>query len=327
MRQVQFSRFGGPEVLEIVSRPTPRPERHQALIHVRAAGINFFETLLRENRYAVSPELPFVPGVEIAGIVAAVGEGVVLRVGARVAVPLFAYGASGGYSDYALVDAMHVVPLPEALSFEAATALMVQGLTALVLVRQIPPDGKTVLITAAAGGVGSLLIQLAKRAGAKTVIAVASTPLKLDIAHRLGADLGIDYTRPKWTDEAPAPDLIYESVGGDVTPACLRSLAPGGQLVIYGALNIQRFALGVDELKGMIFKNQSLTGFLLAGHRTPDQLANELRELFDLAARGELTVTVGGTYPLERVADAHRALTARATTGKLVLTMDSAAHG
>lgn len=321
MRQVQFSRFGGPEVLDLVSRPMPEPGRQQALIQVRAAGINFFETLLRENQYAVTPELPFVPGVEIAGTVAAAGDGISLPVGARVAVPLFAYGAAGGYSEYVLVDGAHVIPLPDDLSFEAATALMVQGLTALVLVREIPPRDKTVLITAAAGGVGSLLIQLAKRTGARTVIAAASAPSKLAMARDLGADVVVDYTRATWTDDIPVPDIIYESVGGDVTPACLRALAPGGQLVIYGSLNIQRFALGVDELKTLIFKNQSLTGFLLAGHRTPDQLASDLRELFGLATRGELTVTIGGTYPLERVADAHRALTGRGTTGKLVLAM------
>ena len=321
MRQVQFSRFGGPEVLDIVSRPIPRPGRQQALIQVRAAGINFFETLLRENRYAITPELPFVPGVEVAGTVVAAGDGVSLPVGARVAVPLFAYGASGGYSEYVLVDAAHVIPLPGDLPFETATALMVQGLTALVMVSEIPPRDKTVLITAAAGGVGSLLIQLAKRAGARTVIAAASASSKLAMARDLGADVVVDYTRTTWTDEIPAPDIIYESVGGDVTPACLRALAPGGQLVIYGALNIQRFALGVDELKTLIFKNQSLTGFLLAGCRTPDQLASDLKELFDLATRGELTVTIGGAYPLDRVADAHRALTARSTTGKLVLAM------
>jgi NADPH:quinone reductase len=326
MRQIQFRHFGGPDVLEVVERPTPRPGPRQALIRVHTAGVNFFETLLRENRYAVTPELPCVPGVEIAGTVAAVGDDVDLRVGARVAVPLFASGSFGGYADHALVDAALAVPLPDTLSFETASALMVQGLTALTLVREIPPRGKTVLVSAAAGGVGSLLVQLAKRAGARQVIAAASSADKLAFTRALGADAGADYTRSDWVDQVRAasggngPDIIYESAGGDVTSASLAALAPRGQLVIYGALNIQRFDFGAKELVGVIFKNQSLIGLSVATLLTPETLASGLAELFDLAQRGELTVTIGGSYPLERAADAHRALTARGTMGKLVLT-------
>lgn len=327
MRVVQFSRFGGPEVLEVVERPTPTPGAGQVLIRVRAAGINFAETLIRQNRYAVTPELPAVPGSEVAGTIEALGDGVGgMAVGGRVAVPLFAAGSyAGGYADYVLIDAGLAVPLPDALSFEAATALMIQGLTALHLTKRIPPSGKAVLVSAAAGGVGTLLVQLAKRAGARTVIAAASTAQKLDFARSLGADAGVDYTRSDWVELARAasggdgPDIIYESVGGGVTKACLHALAPLGELVIYGALNIQGFQFGVPELIGVIFKNQSLTGFALPTLLTPEGVKAGLAELFDLAVRGQLKVTIGGTYPLERAADAHRALEERHTTGKLVL--------
>lgn len=327
MRQVQFSRFGGPDVLEIVEKPTPTPAKGQVLVRVGAIGVNFAETLMRQNRYAVTPELPAVPGSEVVGTIERLGDGVDrLLVGARVAVPLFATGTSvGGYADHVVVDAGLVVPLPEALSFEAVTALMIQGLTALTLTQLISPKGKTVLINAAAGGVGSLLVQLAKRAGAKVVIAAASTVSKLDFARSLGADAGVNYTKPDWADavnEASAgagADIIYESVGGDVTKECLKGLAPSGELVIYGALNIQSFEFGVPELIGIIFKNQSLTGFALPTLLTADGLNAGLAELFDLAVRGELKVTIGGTYPLERAADAHRALEQRGTVGKLVL--------
>ena len=327
MRQVQFSRFGGPEVLEVVEKPTPAPGKGQVLVRVRAIGVNFADTLLRQNRYAITPELPAIPGSEVVGTIERLGDGVSgLTIGARVAVPLFATGAAvGGYVDYMVVEAGLIVPLPDAVSFEAALALMVQGLTALYLTNQISPKDKTVLVNAAAGGVGSLLVQLAKRSGAKAVIAAASAAKKLDFARSLGADVSIDYTKPDWVDEVRAascgagPDIIYESVGGDVTKGCLAALAPGGELVIYGALNIQGFEFGVPELLGIIFKNQSLTGFALLGLLNSEGLKAGLAELFDLAVRGELKVTVGATYPLEHAADAHRALEGRGSTGKLVL--------
>ena len=327
MRQVQFSRFGGPDVLEVVEKPTPTPGDGQVLIRVGAVGVNFSDTLMRQNRYAVTPELPAVPGTEAAGTVERLGNGVGnLAVGARVAVPLFATGAAvGGYTDYVVVEAGLVVPLPAALSFEVAVALMIQGLTALYLPKQISPKGKTILVNAAAGGVGSLLIQLARRAGAKTVIAAASTAKKLDFARSLGADAGVDYTRSDWVgavraaSDGAGPDIIYESVGGDITKACLTVLAPNGELVIYGALNIQSFEFGVPELIGIIFKNQSLTGFALPSLLTPQGLRDGLAQLFDLAVRGELRAKIGATYPLARADEAHRALEGRGTMGKVVL--------
>ncbi len=157
------------------------------------------------------------------------------------------------------------------------------------------------------------------------MIAAASTAEKLDTARSLGADAGVDYTRPDWVEQARAasdgngPDIIYESVGGAVTTASLDALAPLGELVIYGALNIQEFQLGVPELLGLIFKNQSVTGFALAPLLSTHTLREGLAELFDLAIRDEITVTVSGTYPLEKVAEAHRELEERRTTGKIVL--------
>jgi NADPH:quinone reductase len=260
-------------------------------------------------------------------VIEALGAGVGgLAVGTRVVAPLFAAGAFvGGYAEYVLIDAGFVAPIPNELSFEAATALMIQGLTALYLINQVPPQGKVVLVSAAAGGVGSLLVQLAKRAGAKAVIAAASTMEKLAFARSLGADAGVNYTRADWVEQArtagggAGPDIIYESVGGAVTSAGLKALAPLGQLVIYGALNIQSFQLGVPELLGLIFKNQSITGFAFAPLLTPESLKMGLAELFDLALRGQIKVTISETFPLERAADAHRALEGRRTTGKLVL--------
>ncbi len=326
MRAVEMRHFGGPEVLSIVEHATPSPAPGQALVRVGAAGVNLADTLMRQNRYAVTPELPCIPGSEVAGTVVAIGsaaEGV--AVGTRVACPLFFSGSLGGYADHVLIDASLLVPLPDDVSFESASAVMVQGLTRLLLTKTVPPAVKRVLVTAAGGGVGSLLVQVAKRAGAATVVAAASSQAKLELARSLGADAGIDYSEHSWLDRArdvfasEGPDVIYESTGGDVTKACLALLAPRGQIVLYGALNIQSFDLGVPELLGMIFKNQSLTGFAFVPLLTAQSLVAMLRDLFRRVERGELQVVIGGIYPLAGAADAHRALEGRRTKGKLLL--------
>lgn len=327
MKAVQLRRFGGPEVLEVVTQPTPDPGPGEVRIRVRAAGVNLSDTLMRQDRYAITPTLPAILGNEVAGEVDALGPGVKgLTIGERVAGPLFAAGTvAGGYAEYAVLSAGLVVPLPPGLGFDQALALMVQGLTALYLTRQASPHGKTVLVNAAAGGVGSLLLQLAKRAGAARLVAGVSTEGKIPFARAMGADVGVIYSEPTWVDAAReatggrGPDLIYESVGGEVTSQSLQALAPKGHLVIYGALNIQSFHLGVAELLELIFKNQSVTGFAVAPLLTPEGLRAGLAELFALAVGGELQVTIGGSYPLERTADAHRALESRGTKGKLVL--------
>lgn len=328
MKSIRFDRFGGPEVLQVIERPEPEVAPGQVLVRVRAAGVNLADSLLRENKYAITPELPAIPGFEVAGTVERVGMGVSeLTVGERVAVPLFATGSvHGGYTEFLTIDAGLAVPIPAGLSFEAATALMMQGLTALYLTRQHPPQGKRVLITAAAGGVGCLLVQLAKRAGAKRVIAGASSQSKLALARSLGADAVVDYSQAHWLEplreacDGDGPDLIYESVGGAVTDACLRGLGANGTLVIYGALNIQRFDFTAAELVRLIFANQSLAGFALPTLLTTAGLRSGLAELFELSVRGELKVEIGGRYPLERAAEAHRALSERRSMGKLVLT-------
>ena len=329
MKAIQLRRFGNPDVLDYIDFPTPVPGPGEVLVQVHAAGVNFADTLMRQDRYAITPPLPAILGSEVAGTIAALGVDVdanTIAVGTRVAAPLFAANISlGGYAEFVVVPVDYIVPLPDNLSFDQATALMVQGLTAAYLIKQVPPAGKTVLATGAAGGVGSFLVQLARQAGARHIVAAASSEQKLAFTRSLGADVGIDYTDPHWTVSLNAalggagPDIIYESVGGTITMDGLAALAPLGQMVIYGALNIQQFALGVPDLLGLIFKNQSITGFALVPLLTPGSLKRELGALFDDAAQGLLTVTIGGVYPLADAADAHRALEARNTIGKLIL--------
>jgi NADPH2:quinone reductase len=324
MKAVQLSRFGTPDVLELVELPIPIPGPGQVLIRIRAAGINYFETLVRQNRYAVTPQLPIVPGVEVAGVVEGLGEEVdPALIGRRVAVPLFAVGRpTGGYAEYISVNASEVVAIPDGLPFEQAVALLVQGLTAVLFMRQTSLQGKTIAVTAAAGGVGSLLIQLAKRAGAKLVIALASTPKKLELTQSLGADLAFNYQNQVWIDQVKEAtggkgiDIIYDSVGSAITRECFSALAPLGELV-FAALN--RCQLTARDLETMFNRNQSIRGFALLPLLNAFTLKDELSRLFDLAQSGALKVLVGGRYPLEQVAEAHRVLENRLTTGKVVL--------
>lgn len=327
MKAIQITRFGGPDVLETINLAAPEAGVGQLLVKVRAAGVNFAETLMRENRYAITPPLPSILGSEVAGTVEAMGQGVEgFTCGQRVVAPLFATGVFfGGYAEYAVIDASWAAPLPEAISFETAVALTVQGLSALHLVNGRALSGKAALVSAAGGGVGSLLVQLARRAGARRVIAAASTAEKRAFALSLGADAAIDYTQANWLDslrqatDGAGPDIVFESTGGSVTMASLQALAPHGEIVIYGSLNIQEFHLGVPELLGLIFKNQSLTGFAVAPLLNPDALRAGLEELFALVASGTLKVRIGGVYPLDQAAEAHAALQNRGVIGKLVL--------
>ncbi|MBP1887337.1 quinone oxidoreductase family protein [Sinorhizobium mexicanum] len=323
MKAIQFRHFGPPEVLEIVDIPKRAPAEGEVLVRTRAIGVNFFEVLMREDRYAVTPELPMIPGVEVAGVVEAAGAGVSgTIIGSRVAVPMFAFGRGSGYAEYITIDAATLVPVPDVLPFETATALMIQGLTALHLIRQSPPKGKTILVTAAAGGVGSLLIQLAKSAGARSIVATASSDAKLELVRSLGADIGVDYSLPNWTAglketlNGRGIDIIYDLIGGPFTKAALDLLAPGGELV-FGALG--RFGLGSGEMEAMFSRNQSLHGFALLPLLTAAGLKADLADLFHQAEKGTLRVIDGGRFPLTRAADAHRALESRQTTGKIVL--------
>ena len=327
MKAIRYSRFGGPDVLEIVEIDTPTPRPGEVLIAVGAVGVNFFEVMMRQDRYAVTPPLPFIPGVEIAGTIAALGDGITnLSVGDRVAAALYVAGVqSGGYAEKVAISADVVVRLPNEIAFAAAAALQVQGLTALHLLRSHPAAGKNVLISAAAGGVGSLLVQLAKRSGAKRVIAMASSAEKLALARELGADAGVDYTQAHWAErvrtatDGAGPDLIFDASGGDIPGQCPALLAPFGRLVLYGPLSLSDFRPETEALKALIFGNRMIAGFSLLPHLAPKRLASELGELFSFAISGELKLLAGESFPLAQASAAHAALESRRTAGKLIL--------
>ncbi len=323
MRIIQIDEFGEPDVLKVrdVAQPEIRAGK-DVLVRVHASGVNYFEVLMRRDRYAVTPPLPARFGVEVAGVVEATGAEATLPVGSRVAVPLFAHGRDGGYADYVVASEAVCVPLPDEVPFDAAVALQVQGLTALHAVRQTAPEGRSVLVTAAGGGVGTLLIQLARQAGAKRIVAIASSREKLDAVLSLGADVAVNHRDDDWLAQCAAAsgsegfDVIYDFVGGELGASLVTLLAPMGS-VLFGALG--RFALDTSTMNAFLARGQTVKGFALIPLLQAGNPRQDLAELFRLAANGKLAPVIGARFALEQAADAHRLSETRASIGKIVL--------
>lgn len=317
MKAIRIHNFGGAENLSLdeVEKPSPQPD--EVLIKTAVAGINYADTMLRAGTYFFRPPLPFVPGFEAAGTIEEVGGEVEnLAVGQRVLAKLTA----GGYAEYAVAKAGQIVPIPDDLDFGRATALFVQGLTALGLLKNLQP-GQTILVHAAAGGVGQLLVQLAKFRGAK-VIGTASSVEKLEKVASLGADFGINYSEDDWTEqvlEATAgrgADLIIEMVGGEIGSRNVECLAEGGTMIIYGAATAQDFSISALAL---LAKSQTVRGYKL-NSETPQALAVFTQQLMEHITEGRLKIMVQ-EFPLNQAAEAHRAMEGRKTMGKVVLTV------
>lgn len=313
MRAIQIGRYGGPEVLEVVEQPDPQPKQHQVLIEVTAAGINYADTHSTDGSYLTNPELPFVPGSEVIGRTPD---------GRRV----MALTGVGGYAEKALAPAALLVEVPEAVSDGEALALLVQGLTAWHLLRtstRMQP-GETVVVNAAAGGVGSIAVQLAKVFGAGRVIATASSADKQKLALDLGADVAIDgdaegYTQRVVEANGGKPvDVILDAVGGPVFAAAFEALGHFGRLVTFGAAS--REAPAPIEPARLMKRNLTVTGFWLSpALGMPGMFAPAMTELLTLVAEGRLRPVVGAEYPLAEVGRAHEDLLARRSTGKLIL--------
>jgi NADPH2:quinone reductase len=324
MKAIRFHAVGGPEVLRLEEIDEPRPKAGEVLIAVRAIGVNFADTRFRRGEYFVRPVFPAIPGMEAAGEVVARGEGVTtVAVGDRV----MALGAAA-YAERMIARAADCFPMPAALEFERASALPIQGLTAhhtlFACARLL--RGERVLVHAGAGGVGTLAIQLAKRAGAAAVIATAGSPEKLQLTRELGADFAIDYRQSDWVAQVKEAtggrgvDVILEMLGGtDAYKRNLACLAPMGRMVVYGAASGD--TKGTLEPIGLMGKNHSVIGYYLTGFRQDrERCAGPLAELADATARGELRVIIGKTAPLAEAETIHREMESRATVGKLVLT-------
>jgi NADPH:quinone reductase len=317
MKAIRVHNFGGTENLSLDEIEKPSPRADEILVKTAVAGINFADTMLRNGTYFFRPPLPFVPGFEVAGTIEEVGSDVQnVQVGQRVLAKM----TGGGYAEFAVTKANQVVAIPNELDFSRATALFVQGLTALGLLKILQP-GQTILIHAAAGGVGQLLVQLAKLKGAK-VIGTASSAEKLEKVTGLGADYGINYTEPNWSEQVLeasdgiGADLIIEMVGGEVGSQNLKCLAQGGTMIIYGAASAQDFQISA---LGLMAKDQTVKGYTLYSE-TQETLANFTGELMEHIINGRLEIMVQ-EFPLAQAAEAHRAIEGRKTMGKVVLTV------
>jgi NADPH2:quinone reductase len=311
MKAIRIEEFGGPEVLKHVEVPDPTPGEGEVLVDVARSGINFADTHATRNDYLAEQALPMTPGGEISGRT---------EDGRRVAALLM----NGGYAEKVAVHEAALIPIPDEVDDDQAAALLLQGLTAMALVQRCAriEEGETILVEAAAGGTGSLSVQLAKRAGAK-VIGLASSEEKRALVERLGADATIDSHSADLREAileangGERVDAVLHMSGGDAFDAELSALAPLGRMVVFGiASREQRDVSTAALLRG----SKAVIGFWLVHLLARRDLAAPMiGELLGAVAAGELEVTVGDVYPLSEAARAHEDIIARRTTGKLLL--------
>jgi NADPH2:quinone reductase len=312
MKAIQITEFGGPEVMHLVDLETPTPSAGQELINVSAIGINYADTHQTENSYLFPQKLPLIPGVEVVGTTAS---------GVRV----LAIVESGGYAQQVTTHSGMMIPVLDGVTDEQALCMLVQGSTAWHILKtfgHVKP-GETVVVHAAAGGVGTIAIQLAKMWGAK-VIAVASSEEKRALVTSLGADVVVDSTTEKLGEAIRAVNggkrvnLILEMVGGKTFDDSLEILAPFGRLVVYGMAS--RVAPTMIQPASLMGGSKTITGFWLQHCFGKKELMNDvIEQLFALVVEGKLKPVIGATYPLSQAVSAHNALRSRETTGKITL--------
>ena len=315
MKAIQITKFGGPEVMQYLDLPDPKLDpiagENEVVIDVTSIGINYADTHQTENSYLSAQKLPLVPGIEVTGIAD----------GKRVLAPV----SSGGYAQKAVANKRALIEIPDGVTDNQALCMLVQGSTAWHILKTVGhvKTGESVVVHAAAGGVGTIAIQLAKLWGAK-VIAVTSSDEKKELAKSLGADEVIDANTDNLKENLLAAnggkpvDLVLEMVGGKTTDISLDVLVPFGRLLVYGmASRTPGASINPASLMG---GSKTITGFWLAHCFGSKTLLNDvITELFDLVKAGKLKPVIGATFPLSKAADAHKAMLARATTGKIAL--------
>lgn len=320
MKAIRVSHTGGPEVMELVDLPTPQAKADHALVKVRVAGVNSIDGQFRDGR--LRTPLPFIPGQEGAGVVTAIGpQAKVVKVGDRVAWS----GTLGSYAEYVAAPEEHLVPVPSSISDEQAAAAMVHGLTAHYLVNDAHKlkAGETALVHAAAGGVGLLVVQMARAVGAR-VIGTASSEQKAQLAREAGADEVIVFTHQDFETEVKrltagkGVDVVYDGVGKATFEKNLNVMRLRGMLVLYGMSSGPVPPVDPARLseKGSLYMARTTLAHFTA---TREELLARTTALFAMIAEGKLKVRVAKTYPLADAAHAHRDMEARKVAGKLLL--------
>lgn len=333
MIAVRARSFGTPDVLVLEEVPVPQPGPGQVLIRVESAGVNFSDVKRRRNDvYPFPTTLPYTPGGEVAGTVEALGDGVE---GPPVGTSVFALAGedgSTGYAQFALANASGVIPTPPGLSADVASALVIAGSTALLLLKEAAHlrAGEAVLVQGAAGGVGSYAVQVAKLLGAGTVIGAAGTPEKREAVLALGADHAVDYTQEGWPERvrkltgARGVDVVLEMAGGATFQQSLSCLAPFGRAVVYGSSSGEPLRMSRETIRDLFYDpapNQSIVAFNLGlwFALRPEAAVGALQALIGYVASGQVEVPLGHVLPLSQAAEAHRMLEERRTAGKIVL--------
>jgi NADPH2:quinone reductase len=317
MKFIEASKFGGPDVLTVVDAPTPTPTEGALLVEIKAAGVNYADIMARSGFYPQVPKAPFPVGFEIAGVVKGVGKGVQgFKDGDSVAAII----QGGGYATHAVIPAATAIPLPAGFDHALAVAVLVQGVTAYILLDEAKvKEGETVLISAAGGGLGNIAVQLAKARGARVVGLTSKS--KFDFVRSLGADQVVDSGDAGWArsvKEAVGEKgiQVYLDSIGDLRTEAFPLLSQFGQWIIFGVRSGARNALPFEAVPVMIEKNITLRGFNLEGslHQVPQALS----ALFKLVGEGKLRFEIT-KYPLPEAAKVHQLFEARKTSGKVVL--------
>lgn len=321
MKAIQLTGFNGVENLELVDISIPKPLEDEVLIKVKAAGINYAEVeQINGNYLTFGKEIPFVMGFEVSGIVLEVGSSVTnLSIGDEVT----GFSLSGGFAEYSTAKANTLLPIPEGLSFGQATTIPIQGMTAYTILKYlvVPKKPKSILIQAAAGGVGLYLVQLAKYFKIPNIIALASSTEKLELVQSLGATTVVNYETPDWTEQVKQAtngegvDVVLQMLLGSIGEESFKLTAPNGSIVLFGSKNYNDI-ITTEQVRQLIWQNQTLTGFAYPALPV-DKVGESVPELLEIINEGHIQIFATHSYAFEEAKEAFNALSSRGTIGKV----------
>lgn len=325
MKGILVEKFGGPEVLEYRDLDDPQPKSDQVLICVHAVGVNFADVKARTNAYHVKRQLPFIPGLDVAGTIEAVGPGVKnLTKGQRVV----AFPQSGSYCELALAHEVLTFPIPDSITDETAATFPVVAGTSYTMLSRIARllPGEGILLHSAAGGVGTTALQIARHLGARPIITSVGSDIKKSLLTELGVDAVINYRTENYVEKTLAMtdgkgvNVILNPLAGKILERDLDCLAPFGRLLCFGNASGQPASISSDKLQGSC---RSMLGFSFGTlrHTRPQEVSGIMQAVITLLADGKFHMVMGRQFPLAKAADAHRHLESRASTGKILLTV------